>query len=124
MLKHGSKKPGKVFNNIRPVRGMCLNIYTYRTDIGSGTRNVIIVGLSPRYVTLFYAPKLYSFKVKRKEWGTVPAVEYECSTQWLIDAITRSAQEHDKYAMRYSKVTVARALEVLRKRLKIETEVA
>lgn len=104
-----------VLNKIEPKRGMALQVYMSRVDIGSGVRSFLVIGVSSRYVTLFYASKLKAIKIRRKEWPYYHAVEYVPDRDSLAHIIQTNRGICLRERMRFDGKSTAKALEILGK---------
>lgn len=114
-------KPHKVLNTLEPKLGLCIQAYFSRKDIGSGVRAFFVIGVSPRYVTLFYPPTLYAFKIKlKKEWPYLAAKEYSCNYTFIITSVEEKRRMYREYNRRVNNTMIEKALAVLAKQVKVQ----
>lgn len=89
-------------NTIVPRLGQCLLAYTSNKQIGAGTKPFLVIGLSTRYVTLFYIPDLRPVKIRVNEWPHMAAKEKRPGSManirtLLVMAVDRYRKAHKKY---------------------------
>lgn len=101
-------------NSITPRKGLGVQVYMSRRDIGSGVRPFLIIGVSSRYVTLFYAPKLHVVKIKRLDWPTYHAAEFIPNPAIIVRQIAMDWERAKDMGLRTNKAHIIRALEVLK----------
>lgn len=109
-----AKKLAKPLNTIEPRKGMTLQIYMSRKDVGSGLREYLVLGVSHRYVTLFYPPGLLVLRIKRKAWPFLHAVSYKANIQTLIANVEKRLADMHVWGKRVGKVNTEKALALLR----------
>jgi hypothetical protein len=103
-------------HNIAPEEGRWFSIYFSRKDIGSGVRQFLVIRVGPKFVTLFYFPRLYSFRLRRLEWDELVHIEeYIPDKVFLIKSICQKMDEWDRMRIRYAKVDAEKALSILAK---------
>lgn len=64
---------------LRPFAGLIFEAYLTRADVGSGIRVFCVSQVGHKWVHLFYAPQLHSFKMRPSEFRAVfkrPILEF------------------------------------------------
>lgn len=58
-------------NDKKPRKGMFIQAYTSDSKIGAGIKSFMVLKVGRKYVELFYAPRLLSFKLTWREWESL-----------------------------------------------------
>lgn len=101
-------------HGIVPREGQWFSIYFSRSDIGSGVRQFLVLRVGPKWVTLFYFPLLYSFRLRRSEWDGLRAIsQFIPDKVFLIRSICKKMEQWDRWQKSYNRAEARRALDIL-----------
>lgn len=106
----------KAINSIEPYVGAVFNIYLSTAQIGSGVKRFLVIGVSPRFISLFYIPRLLCVKIKRHEWPHLAVVVPTTALQTKASmhaAIVATMHHRVNVGESFNHRNVARALEVI-----------
>lgn len=103
----------KQYLMLEPRKGLAFEAYMSRKEIGSGIRLFVIFKVGPKYVYVFYAPRLQAIRLTRTEFRQLhmqPACAPRFDPVAYKARVKRIAAERDRLGMVYSKVLVAQVL--------------
>jgi hypothetical protein len=103
----------KRYTDLKPHKGLVFEAYMSRADIGSGIRLFTIFKVGPKYVYLFYAPRLQAIRLTRTEFRQLhmqPACAPRFNADTYCTNIKRIAADRERLRIVYSKVLVAQVL--------------
>lgn len=92
---------------------MAITAYLNHKDLGSGERVFLILSQREGYTTLYYPPTLEKIRLTQGEWERLPAQPILIDRCAMAARIEDRARVYRKYNLRFSEVTMDRALEVL-----------
>lgn len=106
-------------NPLEPKRGMTISAYMSRRDIGSGTREFIVLSAhNKKKVKLFYPPLLKSFRLFRSEWDRliviVETMYADSARLRYAAALEERMAQYNRLHLRYNARDAELALSLLR----------
>lgn len=87
---------------LEPKAGMGVLMWFDRNDIGVGYRHLMVLRVGHKFVTLFYVPHMYAFKLTHDEWAKLRPQAYEMQAGYLLEFMRKRAAMYDSLNMRYS----------------------
>lgn len=100
-------------NTIDPVPGMMVAVYMSDVKLGSGIKPFLVIGASPRYVTLYYVPRLLPVRIKRRLWPTYHATVMRRDVVLITTELNTAIADYIGAAKRFDAACVRRAYTVL-----------
>lgn len=104
-------------NKVVPALGQVLSIYLPGKEHArqgvAGKRTVIVVGYSPRYVTVYYIPRLLAIKIRRSEWPRLSVVRAKGDKSLLLEALHRAEYEAQAAGKRFDKACAKRVAVII-----------
>lgn len=95
-----------------PYPGLALEIWQ---DEPSGWRTWIIVAVGHKWITLFSASSLHTWKVKVKDWATTAHRCYETVKPAVLQVLKRNTAQYDLLGIQYSITNAKLASKLIRK---------
>lgn len=101
------------YPKLMPHKGLVFEAYMSRADVGSGLRLFMVTSVGPKWVHLFYAPRLQDIRIRRSEFARL-YMQPACAPRFNADTyranIQRIARDYTRANLSYSALLVAKVL--------------
>ena len=99
------------YPSLRPRKGLVLEAYMPRADIGSGLRMFVVLQVGRKYVHLFYAPRLMSIRITLAQWRDLHMQPVTTFSEAKFKAHVRErAAQFERYSGQFNHGNVDRIL--------------
>lgn len=99
---------------LEPKAGMGVMMWLDRNDIGVGYRHLMVLRVGHKFVTLFYVPHMYAFRLTHDDWAKLRPQAYEMAPGYLLEYLRKRTAMYDSLNMRYSAAETVTAQSLLK----------